>query len=75
MIRQAFRVERMSRKQVFEYIIPNSPRFKKVRKVKNKVKSIPIIFFDVKKIGHKEFVLVGQTVNSPYYLDVVWATA
>jgi hypothetical protein len=30
-----------------------------------------IIFFDIKGIVHKEFVLTGQTVNSTYYCDVL----
>jgi histone-lysine N-methyltransferase SETMAR len=30
-----------------------------------------IIFFDIKMIVHKEFVLAGQTVNSGYYCDVL----
>jgi hypothetical protein len=34
------------------------------RQVKRKVKSMVIMFFDVKGIDHKAFVLVGQTVNS-----------
>jgi hypothetical protein len=32
---------------------PNSPRPKKVRQVKSKVKSMLIIFFDIKEIVHK----------------------
>jgi hypothetical protein len=42
-------------------------RLKKVRQVKSKVKSMLIIFIDIKV--HKEFVLAGQTVNSAYYCD------
>jgi hypothetical protein len=49
----------------------NSPRPKKAWQVKNKVKSILIIFFDIKGIVHKEFILAGQTVNSTYYCDVL----
>jgi hypothetical protein len=45
-------------------------RLKKVRQVKSKVKSMLIIFIDIKV--HKEFVLAGQTVNSAYYCDVLW---
>jgi hypothetical protein len=30
-----------------------------------------IIFFDIKRIVHKEFILAGQKVNSPYYCDVL----
>jgi hypothetical protein len=51
---------------------PNSPRWKKVRQVKSKVKSMLIIFFVIKVIVHKEFVLAGKTVNSAYYCDVLW---
>jgi hypothetical protein len=40
-----------------------------VRPVKGTVKSILVIFFDIKGIVHKEFVLAGHTVNSPYYCD------
>jgi hypothetical protein len=29
-----------------------------------------IIFFDIMKVVHKEFVLAGQTVNSKYYSDI-----
>jgi hypothetical protein len=37
---------------------------KKARLVKSKVKSMLIIFFDIKRIVHKEFILAGQTVSS-----------
>jgi hypothetical protein len=44
---------------------PKSPRPKKARHVKSKVKSMVIILFDIKGIIHKELVvLAGQTVNS-----------
>jgi hypothetical protein len=39
--------------------------------VKRKIKSILIIFFDVKWTVNKEFVLAGQTINSAYYYDVL----
>jgi hypothetical protein len=53
---------------------PNSPRQKRKKKkkgetTKSKVRSMLIIFFDIKRIVHKEFVLAGQTVNSAYYCD------
>jgi hypothetical protein len=38
--------------------------------MKSKVKSMLIIFFDIKGIVHKEFVPADQTVNSAYYCDV-----
>jgi hypothetical protein len=45
-------------------------RPKKARRVKRKVKSMTIIFFDIKGIVHKEFVFAGQTVNSACCCDV-----
>jgi hypothetical protein len=44
---------------------------KRARQVKSKAKSMLIIFFGIKGIVHKEFVLAGQTVNSAYYCDVL----
>jgi hypothetical protein len=41
-------------------------RLKKAKKVKIKVKSLIIVFFDIKGIVIKGFVLSGQTVNSAY---------
>jgi hypothetical protein len=40
-------------------------------KWKSKVKSILIIFFDIKGIVHKEFALADQTVIFVYYCDVL----
>jgi hypothetical protein len=40
--------------------------------VKNQVKSIRIIFFDVEGFVHKEFGLACQTVNFAYYCDALW---
>jgi hypothetical protein len=42
---------------VVEWKSLNSPRLKKVRQVKNKVKNMLIIFFDIKGNVHNEFVL------------------
>jgi hypothetical protein len=50
---------------------PNSLRAKNARKAKSKIKSMLIIFFDIKEIVHKEFGLVDQTVKSAYYCDVL----
>jgi hypothetical protein len=40
--------------------------------VKSKVKSMPTIFFDIKRIVHKESILADQTVNSEYYYILQW---
>jgi hypothetical protein len=37
----------------------------------SKVKSLLIIFFEINKIVHKEFLVEGQTVNSAHYCDVL----
>jgi hypothetical protein len=41
---------------------------KKARQAKSKVKSMLVIFFDIKGIVHKEFIMAGQTVTSAYYI-------
>jgi hypothetical protein len=64
MISQAFG----GRKHQLYMESPNSQR-KKARQVKSKVGML-IIFFDIKEIVHKEFVLAGQTVNSACYSGV-----
>jgi histone-lysine N-methyltransferase SETMAR len=53
-----------TKQQPSQWKSPNSPRLKKARQVKSKVKSRLIIFFDIKGIVHKEFILAGQIVNS-----------
>jgi hypothetical protein len=68
MIRQAFREESMSSTWKVQI---NQDR-KNARQVKSNVKSVLIIFFDIKGIVHKEFVLAGQSVSSTYYCDVLW---
>jgi hypothetical protein len=50
---------------------PNSQRLKEARQEKSKVKSKLIIFFDIKGIVHKEFVLAGRIASSTYY-SILW---
>jgi hypothetical protein len=49
----------------------NSPKPKKARQVNIKAKIMLIIFFDIKGIAHKKFILAGQTVISTYYFKVL----
>jgi hypothetical protein len=44
--------------------VSTSVQERKARQVKSKIKYMLIIFFDMKRIAHKEFILAGQTVNS-----------
>ena len=45
---------------------PTSPRPKKARQVRSNVKTMLIVFFDVRGIVHREFVPPGQTVNREF---------
>jgi hypothetical protein len=50
---------------------PKSPRLKRARKPNSNVKIMLIIFFNIKEIVHKEFILTGETVNSAYCGDLL----
>jgi len=60
-----------TKQQYSQWKSPTSPRPKKARQVKSNVKSMIIIFFNVKGIVHKESVPTGQTVNSGSYCEVL----
>jgi hypothetical protein len=62
MIRQTFKKESMIR----TWEVQTHRDRKKARQVKSKVESMLIIFFGIKGIGHKEFVLAGQTLISAH---------
>jgi hypothetical protein len=61
-----------TKKQSSQWKSPNSLRPKKARQEKSKVKSMLVIFFDIKGTVHKEFIPAGQTVNSTYYCYILW---
>jgi hypothetical protein len=50
---------------------PKLTETEKARQVKSKVKSMLIIFFDIRGIVHNKFILAGQTVSSAYYCDIL----
>ena len=54
-----------------EWKSSTSPRPKKARMSKSKVKVMLIAFFDVRGIVHKEFLLQGQTINQHIYKDIL----
>jgi hypothetical protein len=66
-IRQVLREESMSHRQVFEWKSPDLLRSKKARQAKSKIKGMLIIFFDIKRIIQKEFILAEHTAYSAYY--------
>ena len=47
------------------------PMTKKVPSVQIKSQTMLLTFFDIRGIGHYEFVPTGQTVNQVYYLEVL----
>jgi hypothetical protein len=61
-----------TKRQSLEWHTSNSPRPKKARMSKSKMKTMLICsFFDSQDIFHKEFVPQGQTVNKQYYREVL----
>jgi len=50
---------------------PGSPRPKKARMQKSKLKMMPICFFHQEGIINREFVPPGMTVNADFYCDVL----
>jgi len=66
-----FGVRPEKKRQIREWHTANSPRPKKARMSKSKIKSMPICFFDSQGIFHKEFAPPGQTVNQTFYWEVL----
>ena len=51
---------------------PFSPQLKKACQVRSNIKSMLIIFFDIRGIVYKEFVPPGQTVNENFFTARFW---
>lgn len=66
-----FEYDPETKRQSSEWHTTESPRPKKARMSKSKVKSMLIAFFDSKGVVHKEFVPPGQTVNAAFYVEVL----
>jgi len=60
-----------TKRQSAEWQTESSPRPKKARMSRSRVKTMIIDFFDSRGIVHKEFVPPGQTVNHAFYKDVL----
>jgi hypothetical protein len=54
-----------------EWRLKNSPRPKKQRMSKSKIKRMLICFFDIRGVIHFEFVPEGTTVNETFYVEVL----
>ena len=66
-----FEYDPFTKRQSLEWKSPTSPRPKKARMSKSKVKVMLIAFFDVRGIVHKEFLPQGQTINQHIYKDIL----
>ena len=60
-----------TKRQSAQWKTASSPRPKKFRQSKSRVKTMLLTFFDIRGIVHYEFVPTGQTVNQVYYLEVL----
>jgi len=47
------------------------PRPKKARRSRSNIKTMAIVFFDIRGVVHHEYVPQGQTVNKEYYVEVL----
>ena len=61
-----FQYDPETKRQSQQWFTPNSPRPKKARMSKSKIKTMLITFFDQKGLVHHEFVPQSQTVNHTF---------
>ena len=66
-----FEYDPESKRQSSEWHTNSSPKPKKACMSKSRIKTMLIVFFDVRGIVHFEFVPQGQTVNAACYLEVL----
>ena len=64
-----FEYHHETKHQIREWHTANSPRPKKARMSKSKIKSMLICVFDSQRIVHKEFAQPGQTVHQIFYRE------
>ncbi|KAJ4434289.1 hypothetical protein ANN_22841 [Periplaneta americana] len=60
-----------TKRQSSQWKHPESPRPKKARQVRSKIKVMLTVFFDVRGIVHHEYAPEGQMVTKEYYHDVL----
>jgi len=60
-----------TKRQSSQWKSADSPRPKKVRQVRSKMKVMLIVFFGMEGIVHYEYVPQGQTVNQEFYLQIL----
>jgi len=60
-----------TKRQSSEWVGETSPRPKKLKFQRSRIKTMLIIFFDSQGVVHKEFVPKGKTVNAEFYKAVI----
>jgi histone-lysine N-methyltransferase SETMAR len=60
-----------TKRQSEEWKHPGLPRTKKARKSRSKIKTMLIIFFDIRGVVHHEYVPAAQTVHAKFYVEVL----
>lgn len=66
-----FQYDPETKRQSLQWKTAGSPRPKKARMSRSRVKVMLIVFFDNKGLVHHEFVPQGQTVNQHFYKEVL----
>lgn len=66
-----FQYDPETKRQSMHWKTQSSPRMKKARMSKSKLKAMLIVFFDVRGVIMVEWVPEGQTVNQKYYIEVL----
>jgi hypothetical protein len=60
-----------TKRQSSEWVDETSPRPKKLKFQRSRIKTMLIFFFDSQAVVHKEFIPEGKTVNSEFYKGVM----
>jgi len=66
-----FAYDPATKRQSAEWVGQNSPKPKKLRFQKPRVKTLLIFFFDAEDVIHREFVPEGHKVNAEFYVGVL----
>jgi len=60
-----------TKRQSSEWVGETSPRPKKLKSQRSRIKTMLIIFFDFQGVVHKEFVPKGKRLNAEFYKGVM----
>jgi hypothetical protein len=63
-----FQYDPETKRQSMQWKTTHSPRRKKARMSKTKIKTMIVVFFDIQGIIMTQYMSPGQTVNQTYYI-------